>query len=67
MITIEFNGEPKQVDDQSTVEDLLRLAKLEIRFCAVELNLEIVPKAQYLSKRISAGDKVEVVTLVGGG
>ena len=67
MITIEFNGETSQVDENSTVADLLRLAKVESRFCAVELNLEIVPKDQYAAKSLVPGDKIEVVTLVGGG
>jgi len=67
MITIEFNGETSQIDEKSTVADLLRFAKVESRFCAVELNLEIVPKDQYSAKSLVAGDKIEVVTLVGGG
>ena len=67
MITIEFNGETSQVEEKSTVADLLRLTKVESRFCAVELNLEIVPKDQYTSKSLVSGDKIEVVTLVGGG
>lgn len=67
MITVEFNGETSQVDEKSTVADLLRLAKVESRFCAVELNLEIVPKDQYDAKSLVSGDIIEVVTLVGGG
>ena len=67
MITIEFNGEASEVDDSLTVADLLRMAKVESRFCAVELNLEIVPKDQYALKSLFDGDKIEVVTLVGGG
>ena len=67
MITIEFNGQASQVDKKLTVADLLRMAKVESRFCAVELNLEIVPKEQYEAKQLVDGDKIEVVTLVGGG
>ena len=67
MITIEFNGKASQVDEKATVADLLRISKVERRFCAVELNLEIVPKDQYDSKCLASGDKIEVVTLVGGG
>lgn len=67
MVTIEFNGVESQVEDKTTVEDLLRSSKVESRFCAVELNLEIVPKDQYATRSFCDGDKVEVVTLVGGG
>ena len=67
MITIEFNGKASEVDASSTIADLLRMAKVESRFCAVELNLEIIPKDQYAVKSLIDGDKIEVVTLVGGG
>lgn len=67
MITIEFNGESCEVDEKSTVADLLQKANVASRFCAVELNLEIVPKEQYVVRSLADGDKIEVVTLVGGG
>ena len=67
MITIEFNGEKRQIDEKSTIVDLLRSAKVESRFCAVELNLEIVSKAEYETSFLLKDDKIEVVTLVGGG
>lgn len=67
MITIEFNGEKKQIDEKSTIADLLRSAKVESRFCAVELNLEIVSKERYETTCLVNDDKIEVVTLVGGG
>ena len=67
MIRIEFNGAPKEIDDGATVLDLLTHAKIESKFCAVELNLDIVPKSDHPSRQLQAGDKVEVVTLVGGG
>jgi sulfur carrier protein len=34
---------------------------------AVELNLEVVPRAQHSSTALREGDRLEVVTLVGGG
>ena len=67
MITIEFNGEKRQIDVKSTIVDLLRSAKVESRFCAVELNLEIVSKERYETTCLVNDDKIEVVTLVGGG
>ena len=67
MFTIEFNGQPREVREESTISDLLAETKVESRFCAVELNLEIVSKDQYLTKRLNDGDQIEVVTLVGGG
>ena len=67
MITIEFNGEKRQIDEKSTIVDLIRSSKVESRFCAVELNLEIVSKERYETTCLVNDDKIEVVTLVGGG
>ncbi|MEQ1830785.1 MAG: sulfur carrier protein ThiS [Pirellula sp.] len=67
MLTIEFNGQPRQVREGSSIADLLNESKVESRFCAVERNLEIVAKERYLQQLLQEGDKIEVVTLVGGG
>jgi sulfur carrier protein len=67
MLTIEFNGQPREIGEGSTISDLLLEAKFESKFCAVELNLEIVSKDQYATKSLCNGDRIEVVTLVGGG
>jgi sulfur carrier protein len=34
---------------------------------AVEVNLEVVPRAEHRDTILNDGDRVEVVTLVGGG
>lgn len=67
MINVELNGQDFQVDQGSTVTQLLEKAKLPSRFCAVELNLEILPKDEFGTRQLSHGDKLEIVTLVGGG
>jgi sulfur carrier protein len=67
MIEIEFNGEKLQVPAGVTIDELLSQAKIERRFCAVESNQEIIAKNQYATHQVQAGDKIEVVTLVGGG
>jgi thiamine biosynthesis protein ThiS len=67
MIEIEFNGEKLLVPEGATIDVLLSRANIERRFCAVESNEEIIPKSQYNSHQVLAGDKIEVVTLVGGG
>jgi len=67
MILIELNGQAREIEDDATIRQLLEQVGVSGRFCAVELNLEIVPKDEYDSKRLALGDKLEVVTLVGGG
>lgn len=61
------NGEQKSVPPQSSVEDLVKLLGLDKAACAVEVNKRLVPKSQRGQQRLAEGDRVEVVTLVGGG
>ena len=61
------NGEPRQVREGSTVRDLLQELKVTAERVAVEVNAEVVRKARHAEHRLNEGDKVEVVTFVGGG
>lgn len=61
------NGQEQSVPDDARVSDLIRLLGLEKAACAVEVNRELVPKRRHDEQRLSHGDRVEVVTLVGGG
>ncbi len=67
MYTIQFNGQPTSVPEGTTIEDLIQSAGIPSRFCAVERNLEIVPKNRYAITTVEENDSIEVVTLVGGG
>jgi len=64
---ITVNGELKQIDDGATVAALLQTLGLDARHLAVERNLELVPRAEHARTALNAGDRLEVVTLVGGG
>lgn len=67
MITIQLNGEPRSVVPQWTISDLLRDLKINNRYCAVERNLELIPRERHTACQLQDGDQIEVVTLVGGG
>ena len=62
-----LNGCDKEVPDGSTVRDLLALLGLAGRPAAVEVNRAVVPRAEHAARALAEGDRVEVVTLVGGG
>jgi sulfur carrier protein len=66
-MNIVCNGEPRDVAENTTVAQLLELLGLEPRQVAVEVNLELVPRNQHRDFVLHAGDRLEVVTLVGGG
>ena len=64
---IEFNGQPREIAYGTTVAALVAELQLDPRTLAVERNRELVPRAEHASALLAAGDRVEVVTLVGGG
>ncbi|HXT60098.1 MAG TPA: sulfur carrier protein ThiS [Pirellulales bacterium] len=67
MVEIMVNGGPRQVPEGTTIAALLAELGLEPRQVAVEVNLELAPRGQHAERVLNAGDRLEVVTLVGGG
>jgi sulfur carrier protein len=67
VIRIQVNGESREIAAGSTVAALLSELGLSKPHVAVELNLEVVPRAEHRETVLREGDKLEVVTLVGGG
>jgi sulfur carrier protein len=64
---IYVNGEPRNIAAGSTVAALLAELDVTQPHVAVELNLEVVPRAQHGGTSLHEGDRLEIVTLVGGG
>ena len=67
MITITLNGESQEIDGSWSVADLLRKLEINNRYCAVERNMQLIPREDHAECRLQQGDQIEVVTLVGGG
>jgi sulfur carrier protein len=61
------NGAPRPVARGTTVAGLIALLGLGEKRVAVERNREVVPRAQHAEVELTPGDRLEVVTLVGGG
>ncbi len=66
-IEVVVNGDPVRLPSESTISDLLQRLGLERDRLAVEHNLEVVPRAEHVTRQLTDGDKLEVVTFVGGG
>lgn len=66
-LSVEINGEPRRVPEGTTVATLLDRLALSGKFVAVEVNCQLVPKARHAARRLAEGDRIEIVTLVGGG
>jgi sulfur carrier protein len=61
------NEEPREVAPGTTVAALLRALGLDGKPVAVERNREIVPRSAHAATALAEGDRVEIVTMVGGG
>jgi sulfur carrier protein len=61
------NGEPRAFERVDHVAALVAALGLDRRKVAVERNLEIVPRSLYEATPLSDGDRIEIVSFVGGG
>jgi sulfur carrier protein len=64
---VTLNGEKRAVPDGLTVRALVVHLGLTEGPVAVEINREIVPRAQHAEHVVAPGDVIEVVHFVGGG
>ncbi|MDX2013916.1 MAG: sulfur carrier protein ThiS [Myxococcaceae bacterium] len=64
---IVVNGERRDVPEGTTVSSLVSALAIAQHRVAVELNEEVVPKARHAETRLRDGDRLEIVTFVGGG
>ena len=67
MTTIILNGENKQIDNNTNIEQLLQGLELTNKRLAVEINQQIIPRSNFNSHRLNELDKVEIVQAIGGG
>ena len=65
MITV--NGRAVSLEKPITVAEYLAQNQYRIERIAVEMNGEILPKKNYAAVTLKDGDKLEVVSFVGGG
>lgn len=66
-MSIQLNGELREMAEPISVAALLVELDMSNRPVAVEVNRELIIKAEHESCQLKDGDSVEIVTLVGGG
>ncbi len=66
-ITLQVNGEPRTCLAQSQLPELLEYLGFNPRLVAVEYNGEILHRQLWSKTQVQEGDRLEVVTIVGGG
>lgn len=64
---LHLNGEPRETPDLGTLADLARWLELPSFGSAIELNGEVIRRADHPATPLKEGDRLEVVRLVGGG
>jgi thiamine biosynthesis protein ThiS len=64
---IAVNGEDRRLDPGVTIAALLKDLDLEGKPVAVERNGRTVRKSDHATTALEDGDRIEVVTFVGGG
>ncbi len=66
-IQIRVNGEARAWRRGATVADLLQDLEVKTERVAVELNLEILDRASLTQRLLQDGDRVEILSFIGGG
>jgi len=62
-----INGTEHETPELQTLADLATWLKLPSFGSAIELNGEVIRKAEYANAPLQPGDRLEIVRLVGGG
>lgn len=66
-IKILLNGDELEINENSTVQDILNTMNYADQMFVVEKNLKIVPKEEYQTCLVDHDDKIEIVSFFGGG
>jgi thiamine biosynthesis protein ThiS len=66
-LQIQVNGLRRDCRSGSTIGDLLRELDIKTERVAVELNLEILDRKDFELRGLKEGDRVEILSFIGGG
>ncbi len=66
-ITLKINGEPYSCNSPLQLPELLTQLNLNPRLIAIEYNGEILHRQYWSETNLQDGDRLEIVTIVGGG
>lgn len=62
-----LNNETTLLNNELTISILLDQINIRQKYFAVEVNEKIIPKSKHKSFLIKEGDKIEIITAIGGG
>lgn len=67
MTQIDVNGAPCSVPSGQTLSGLLEQLGLDGQGMALAVNREVVPRQQWIERRLQQLDRVDIVRAIGGG
>jgi thiamine biosynthesis protein ThiS len=67
VMQIFLNGETKELTRELSLAELIAFFELPDKRIAVELNREVIRRADWHTTTVAANDNVEVIHFVGGG
>ncbi|MCF8053791.1 MAG: sulfur carrier protein ThiS [Deltaproteobacteria bacterium] len=66
-MTIILNGITTEIPCQITIKEMLSLQEIDAKLAIVEINEKIINRNLWQETLLCKGDKVELMSLVGGG
>ena len=66
-MNVTVNGKPMTLEENTSVIRLIEVMELGQKRVAVEVNKELAVKKVWAETILKEGDKIEIVTFVGGG
>lgn len=66
-VLVKINGKNIELENSSTVAEMLQEREVTGTMFVVEKNLKIVPKESHQTEKIQSGDSFEIVGFFGGG
>lgn len=66
-IEVLVNGQPRRVRAGSSVAELLDDLSLRREGVAVAIDARVVPRGQHTARTLLPGERIELITAVGGG
>ena len=67
MAKIQLNGDLYEINNGTSLNELLNKLKIQKNKVAIEVNGEIVEKNKYSNLILNKNDRVEIVQFIGGG
>jgi thiamine biosynthesis protein ThiS len=66
-VLVFVNSKETQIPEGTSVQKLLEILAFAQKRVAVEVNTQLVTKGEWPSVLLKAGDRIEIVSFVGGG